>query len=910
MATFHWYGGWTGNTGFNSGFSTNGLIGASAQSLWTSVYTGYATDKGDYAFSPYYWGFVQNWREVTNSAGVANVQFATRLPRGGDTIFIGPAEGSVTGPGHTHKIPVSLLFGGLTNDNGWLGSTAGTTASFRNNAINISFQPKFGKVPAFRYQIPFPPALPVTNQNFNVTQISVTGQPNTMPTVALNAAYCYIENPYVPVDLSEPTYQAALEYFRSSTPIQIVGVTGNSNSYYIAGRDRAPRIGAGVYWDPALMHILASGTGNDGSLTATSNSTNDEEFGVPRRYRASLHVGSVGFDNSENGPFYVFGQGQGSLSTKQVMQGALEGIQTHIGITSNSYCTIPLALMNSICHQTHGNGGCGINKTFNFDPSPLYSNIAPTNATAAAVSNIANNTLIGVVCSEDPAGGLFVGFNGPTGTLTVEPQINSGSFTSIRKAVVNLPLNSIGGLTANSDDLKVIVSGGGCNGGKVGMGLLLPDNWNVAAVPLASLSNSFVLAPWEACIASYTQPTDNIYGNSISHRQAKLDDITAGLTSFNAKTSVSSNWYGSAALSLFINESDTSKVLKFPTGLTFAPTGCASSSLPVQKALFMITRNAPIIPIAVTGSGGGLSANVDTGLDPIDIMGNGGYIDVKCAHVAKVAFRNVGLTTGTNVGTNRYSGYSGLTGVDIGTTKYAGYISHLYVGGGMFEALSHENTETKFVDAGSIITSNYFNGLILNENTNENESGIPGNVSIRFTPKQLKVIKIPCAVQGTVEIMRQDPYDPTAAGIVNPQSDNPSISIGSSLGIAQRTYPYVIVDLGGTGADTGTVDLEVDGATIESINIRSGTVRPSNSSLPIGIYPIFRNGVIRNGKILTNSPNNPSWNNTLIGYSPGDTGIQIQGSNSRLGETDDYSILFSPGMNIRTSPGVFNPGLT
>jgi hypothetical protein len=890
MATFHWYGGWTGNTGFNSGFSTNGLIGPSAQSLWTSVFTGFSTDKGDYAFGPYYWGFIENWRERTLVGGNARIDFATRLPRGGDTIFIGPASGSVTGPGHTHKIPVSLLFGGLTNGTAWLGSTAGTTGSFKHAPCNITVLGQFGRKPNLRYY-DGPGYLP--NPNFSIYDQPLSGM--------TSAGYNYTELPYVKFD--QPG--SADEFFKNSSSSFFIGGPTGTSGFYLQYRDRAPRIGAGVYWDPFPLYI-------SGGLTATSSTPWAEESGVPRRYRASLHIGSVGFDNGE--PIDIYGRD--GLTTKRVMQGALEGIPTYPGITS-TFCTLPQMLVNGInIKTTVRSSGCTILRTLTMDPYSLYSSDAPINITAAAVSQLPKSTLFGVLVNEDnsPSGNTIT-FNSPSNT-TIDAAI-PGSNTHIRKMLINQKLDMIGGV-GTGNDISVTFNGGGCNGGKVAMAVFLPDDWNITHIP-------FTLQPWHGCFVSYTQPTDA--QASIHYRQAKLDDITSGLTAFVAKSSVSDNWYGSAHISFFVNESDTPKLLRIPTGVTHAPnpsnpSGCYPSSeiIPTAKAIFLIGRNASTsLPIALTGDSGGLSAD-SNGLDPIDIISNGGYFQFQQSgtdtmsgsmknHNAKVAIRSIGLTFGTYVST--FGGYnSTTTGPDSANLKFAGKISTLSHLMGGFEALSFEGVETNFL--GNIFCSDQFSKLVLNENTNEAESGL-NSVSVNYQSKKLSEVTIPCAVIGDLKIN----YVGSTAASDLTQSQTPNINIGSRSGTGVKTYANVEVSLDYFGMTAGVIDpistgdvLKVYSAQIDYLNLKSGTISPASDALPIGIYPIFREGVIQNGRILTNIQSNPNWNNSLIGFSPNDIGLKIADSNARLGERDRYSILFSPGMNIKTTPGEIYPGLT
>jgi hypothetical protein len=128
MAVFQWVGGYTGHEGINSGYSGN--YAQSGKKVWTSVWNGLTTDRGDFAFAPYHWDFVQNWRERVTSSG-ALVQFspydyipATRLPRGGDQVVFGApwvsnaAAADLFTGGRTEvdrrALGISCLFGGCS----------------------------------------------------------------------------------------------------------------------------------------------------------------------------------------------------------------------------------------------------------------------------------------------------------------------------------------------------------------------------------------------------------------------------------------------------------------------------------------------------------------------------------------------------------------------------------------------------------------------------------------------------------------------------------------------------------------------------------------------------------------------------------------------------------------------------
>lgn len=139
MAVFQWVGGYTGHTGTNSGYSGN--FASSGKTVWTSIWNGLTTDRGDFAFAPHHWDFVQNWRERVASSGplaLANQPFdyipATRLPRGGDQVLFGAPyiNNSAVADLFTggrfevdrRACGISCLFGGCSGaSNTWPGAT-------------------------------------------------------------------------------------------------------------------------------------------------------------------------------------------------------------------------------------------------------------------------------------------------------------------------------------------------------------------------------------------------------------------------------------------------------------------------------------------------------------------------------------------------------------------------------------------------------------------------------------------------------------------------------------------------------------------------------------------------------------------------------------------------------------------
>jgi hypothetical protein len=139
MAVFQWVGGYTGHDGINSGYSGN--YGGSTKKVWTSVWNGLTTDRGDFSFAPYHWDFVQNWRERVTSSGqlaAAGQPYdyipATRLPRGGDKVIFGApwvntaAVADLFTGGRTEvdrrALGISCLFGGCSgNDRKWPGAS-------------------------------------------------------------------------------------------------------------------------------------------------------------------------------------------------------------------------------------------------------------------------------------------------------------------------------------------------------------------------------------------------------------------------------------------------------------------------------------------------------------------------------------------------------------------------------------------------------------------------------------------------------------------------------------------------------------------------------------------------------------------------------------------------------------------
>ena len=154
MAIYYWVGGWTGNTGFNSGYSPTGGGPDGSGPLWTSVINGATSSSGDYGFGPYYWGFPQNWRttigtQTTSFRGYVlsltggpqgGQQFdPIQCPRGGDEVrfTIIPPLSSVPYPNDLamRRQSVACLFGALTGSTSAVGPIGNVWLSGLGNAV-------------------------------------------------------------------------------------------------------------------------------------------------------------------------------------------------------------------------------------------------------------------------------------------------------------------------------------------------------------------------------------------------------------------------------------------------------------------------------------------------------------------------------------------------------------------------------------------------------------------------------------------------------------------------------------------------------------------------------------------------------------------------------------------------------
>ena len=189
--TYVWCGGYTGSTGFNSGYSTS-------SGVWYNL-TPYVMDPnspcvgsddpccdptnpacsgltgggltssiGDIWFTPYYWGTLKNWKmQITaTGGGLPSYVAATTLPNAGDNvIFTGNtgfsalrnANGTIVNP-----YPYSCLWGGMSGDGyvasgstGWAGQSVDqfkygnisffVNSSFKKDATNATWMKDFPK---------------------------------------------------------------------------------------------------------------------------------------------------------------------------------------------------------------------------------------------------------------------------------------------------------------------------------------------------------------------------------------------------------------------------------------------------------------------------------------------------------------------------------------------------------------------------------------------------------------------------------------------------------------------------------------------------------------------------------------------------------------------------------------------
>ena len=193
--TYVWCGGYTGSTGFNSGYTS---AGGTASGVWYNL-TPYVMDPnspcvgsddpccdptnpacsgltgggltssiGDIWFTPYYWGTLKNWKmQITaTGGGLPSYVAATTLPNAGDNvIFTGNtgfsalrnANGTIVNP-----YPYSCLWGGMSGDGyvasgstGWAGQSVDqfkygnisffVNSSFKKDATNATWMKDFPK---------------------------------------------------------------------------------------------------------------------------------------------------------------------------------------------------------------------------------------------------------------------------------------------------------------------------------------------------------------------------------------------------------------------------------------------------------------------------------------------------------------------------------------------------------------------------------------------------------------------------------------------------------------------------------------------------------------------------------------------------------------------------------------------
>lgn len=142
MAVFQWVGGYTDWRGFGSGYSGN--FKGSGKEVWTSVWNGMTSQKGDFAFAPYHWAFLQNWRERVPATpplsqySPFDLISATRLPRGGDSVVFGFKWNSSAGPLFSQgafdmfraNLGISCLFGGCSGSSSnslWTAASSGAS---------------------------------------------------------------------------------------------------------------------------------------------------------------------------------------------------------------------------------------------------------------------------------------------------------------------------------------------------------------------------------------------------------------------------------------------------------------------------------------------------------------------------------------------------------------------------------------------------------------------------------------------------------------------------------------------------------------------------------------------------------------------------------------------------------------
>ena len=183
--TYVWCGGYTGSTGFNSGYTS---AGGTASGVWynSTPYVmnpfspcvgsddpccdptnpacsgltggGLSSSIGDIWFTPYYWGNAKNWRKQIQATGGGAPSYVatTTLPKGGDNvIFTGNTLLNANGQ-IVNLYPYSCLWGGMSGDGyvasgstGWVGGyTAGSGA---HTDISFSVNSSFTKDPSFLF---------------------------------------------------------------------------------------------------------------------------------------------------------------------------------------------------------------------------------------------------------------------------------------------------------------------------------------------------------------------------------------------------------------------------------------------------------------------------------------------------------------------------------------------------------------------------------------------------------------------------------------------------------------------------------------------------------------------------------------------------------------------------------------
>lgn len=173
--TYVWCGGYTGSTGFNSGYTS---AGGTASGVWYNL-TPYVMDPnspcvgssdpccdptnpacsgltgggltssiGDIWFTPYYWGNARNWKKQAQATGggLPSYVATTTLPKGGDNvIFTGNSLINYNGV-VVNGYPYSCLWGGMSGDGylasgstGWVGGYTAGSGAHTDISFNVLY---------------------------------------------------------------------------------------------------------------------------------------------------------------------------------------------------------------------------------------------------------------------------------------------------------------------------------------------------------------------------------------------------------------------------------------------------------------------------------------------------------------------------------------------------------------------------------------------------------------------------------------------------------------------------------------------------------------------------------------------------------------------------------------------------